>query len=74
VQERMTNQIATAIETHLDPAGVGVVITGHHSCMQARGIQAAGTMITSCMTGVLHNDSAARAEFLSISHARPSLG
>lgn len=69
VQERMTNQIADAIETHLDPAGVGVVITGSHSCMQARGIQSPGTMITSRMTGVMHDDPSTRAEFLSLSHA-----
>lgn len=69
VQERMTNDIAGALQEHLDPAGVGVVITGHHSCMNARGIKLHGTMITSTMLGVMRDEPETRAEFLSLSHA-----
>lgn len=66
VQERMTNQIAQAIEDHLDPLGVGVVVTGSHSCMSARGIQKDGTMVTSCLMGKMKTDAALRAEFLDL--------
>lgn len=70
VQERMTNQIADAIQTYLDPLGVGVVVTGKHSCMQARGIQKDGTMITSCLKGAMRTDATARAEFLSLAQTK----
>lgn len=66
VQERMTNQIAEAINNHLDPLGVGVVIKGNHSCMAARGIQRHGDMITSRLIGVMRNDPTVRAEFLNL--------
>lgn len=66
VQERMTDQIAQAIEQHLQPRGVGVVITGQHSCMCARGIKKHGTMITSRLTGDMKTDAAMRSEFLAL--------
>lgn len=66
VQERLTNQIADAIATHLDPLGVGVVIKGEHSCMNARGIKAEGTMVTSCLLGQMRDDGTVRAEFLAL--------
>lgn len=68
VQERLTNQIAEAIVEHLDPRGVGVVLTGHHTCMSARGIEKHGQMVTSCLLRDMRDDSAMRAEFLSLSH------
>lgn len=68
VQERLTDQIATAIMEHLDPLGVGVVLTGHHSCMSARGIQKDGSMITSALLGKMRTDPSVRAEFLSMCH------
>jgi len=67
VQERMTDQIAAALEEHLNPLGVGVLVTGNHSCMAARGIQKQGNMITSRLTGVMRTDQTARAEFLALS-------
>jgi len=67
IQERMTEQIAQAIMTHLSPLGVGVVVKAHHSCMGCRGIKQPDTrMSTSCMLGVLRDNPAARAELLSL--------
>lgn len=73
VQERMTNELAQALEQHLDPRGVGVVVTGYHSCMAARGIQTDGEMVTSAMLGAMRHDMSARAEFLAVSHLRTPL-
>lgn len=66
VQERMTNQIAHAIEHHLDPLGVGVVVRGNHSCMCARGIKKSGEMVTSSLLGQMRNDGTVRGEFLAL--------
>ena len=53
VQERMTNQIADAIEEALNPLGVGVVAEGAHMCMKMRGVEKQNaTMTTSSMRGV----------------------
>lgn len=65
VQERMTTQIANALEEHLKPRGVAVVLQCSHSCMSSRGIKAVGSVTTtSAMRGLLMDDHAARAEFL----------
>jgi GTP cyclohydrolase I len=54
VQERLTQQIADALSEHLDPAGVGVVVRGDHSCMSLRGSKATGArMETSELRGAL---------------------
>lgn len=67
VQERMTNQIAAAVQEHLDPVGVGVVISAHHSCMGCRGVrQPDATMVTSAMRGAFREDVSARQELLSL--------
>ena len=67
VQERLTEQIAEAIETHLQPAGVGVVIEATHSCMTCRGVRKPGaTMVTSALRGAIKDKAAARAEFLTL--------
>ena len=53
VQERMTNQIADAIEQALQPLGVGVVAEGEHLCMKMRGVEKQhSSMTTSAMRGV----------------------
>lgn len=68
VQERLTQQIASAMEVHLAPLGAGVVIRAHHSCMGCRGVrQPDAVMVTSSMLGVLRDRPEARAEFLSLS-------
>ena len=66
VQERMTNQIAQAMQDHLDPLGVGVVIRGNHSCMCARGIRKNGEMVTSSLMGQMRHDGTVRSEFLAL--------
>lgn len=65
IQERLTREIADAIETHLEARGVAVVIRAHHLCMGCRGVkQQESDMITSAMRGVLRSDAVARSEFL----------
>lgn len=64
VQERMTSQIAEAIETHLRPLGVGVVVRGRHSCCEHRGVRSENEMVTSDLRGVFRTKPEARAEFL----------
>ena len=67
VQERMTEQIAEAIDNVLQPLGVGVLIQAHHSCMSCRGIKQTNTnMTTSSLKGAFINEPEARAEFLSL--------
>jgi len=67
VQERMTRQVADAIEKHLDARGVGVVIRAHHLCMGCRGVRQQDTdMVTSSMLGTLRSDATSRSEFLQL--------
>jgi GTP cyclohydrolase I len=69
VQERMTEQIADAIETSLTPLGCGVVIRGHHSCMGLRGVlKPDAVMTTSSLRGLFFTDAITRGEFLSLAH------
>jgi GTP cyclohydrolase I len=65
IQERMTQQIAHAVETHLEARGVGVIVAAHHLCMSCRGVKLAGTqLVTSSMLGTLRNNAETRSEFL----------
>lgn len=67
VQERLTNQIADAIEEHLNPLGVGVLIRASHGCMTNRGVKIhGGETTTSALRGVLKKEASARAEFLQL--------
>jgi GTP cyclohydrolase I len=64
IQERMTVQIATALETALQPRGVAVVVDAHHMCMSARGVGKAGSsMRTSQFTGAFETDAELRNAF-----------
>ena len=66
VQERLTGQIANAMEEHLDTLGVGVVIKAKHSCMGCRGVRKpTGEMITSDLRGVFV-EGVVRSEFMSL--------
>ena len=68
VQERLTNQVADAIEEILDPLGVGVVIEGQHLCMMMRGVQKQdSSTITSAMRGNFKSDPRTRSEFIELS-------
>jgi len=63
VQERLTAQIADAIETTLDPRAVLVVIEAEHMCMEMRGVKKTGaSTVTSAVRGLFRDDPAARAE------------
>jgi GTP cyclohydrolase I len=67
IQERMTAQIANAIEDVLKPRGVAVVVKATHHCMVSRGIHKRGTdLVTSRMLGVFRDNSMTRGEFLSM--------
>ena len=67
IQEKMTAQIANAIDKVLQPQGVGVVIKAEHHCMTARGIMKPGTdLVTSRMLGVFRDSAITRQEFMSI--------
>ena len=70
VQERMTIQIAEAIESVLDPVGVAVLIEGSHMCMMMRGVQSQGSMVTSSMRGAFLNSPETRDEFLNCSRRK----
>jgi GTP cyclohydrolase IA len=67
IQEKMTAQIASAINDVLQPNGVAVVIEAAHQCMTTRGIHKPGTtMVTSHMLGGFRNDQSTRREFLAM--------
>ena len=71
VQERLTEQIADAIDEVLAPAGTGVVIEAYHLCMMRRGVAKQNSRtITSALRGVFRDDARTREEFLSLAHAR----
>ncbi|HMN38680.1 MAG TPA: GTP cyclohydrolase I FolE [Hyphomicrobium sp.] len=67
IQEKMTAQIANAIDTVLQPEGVGVVIKAEHHCMTTRGVHKHGTdMVTSRMLGAFRDNPMTRQEFLAM--------
>lgn len=67
IQERLTSQIAEAIQTHLRPKGVGVVIEAHHLCMALRGVEKQHCRaVTSAMLGCFRSRQETRMEFLSL--------
>jgi GTP cyclohydrolase IA len=67
VQERLTKQVADLVQDELAPKGVGVVIEAEHQCMSIRGVHARGAKtVTSTMYGLLRDNPASRAEFLSL--------
>jgi len=71
VQERLTREVAAAVETALRPRGVGVVIEAEHLCMSMRGVQKPGSRtVTSTLLGEMGRDPARRAEFLSLVRQR----
>ena len=64
VQERLTCQVADAVETVLDPIGVAVRVQAEHLCMTMRGIKKPGSrMVTSVTRGAFRDNPATRAEF-----------
>ncbi len=74
VQERLTRQIADAIQDAIDPQGVGVVMEARHLCMMMRGVEKQhSSTVTSAMVGIFHQQNT-RAEFLSLVQSRPQHG
>ena len=71
VQERLTEEVAAAIDDVLAPLGVGVVIEAYHLCMMMRGVEKQNSRtITSALRGVFRDDARTREEFLSLAHAK----
>ncbi len=71
VQERLTTEIADALQGVLEPEGVGVVIEATHLCMAMRGVEKQNSSaVTSSMTGCLRDDDKSRNEFLSLIRRR----
>ncbi len=67
VQERLTAEVAQAIQDTLDPLGVAVVINAQHGCMTGRGVRTPGVgMVTSRMMGCFLNDNRSRKEILAL--------
>jgi GTP cyclohydrolase I len=71
IQERMTSQIASAIEEKIDPQGVGVIVEARHLCMQMRGVEKQHSKaVTSAMLGAFRHNKQTRDEFLALARRR----
>ena len=71
IQEKLTAQIANAIQDVLEPRGVAVVIEAAHQCMTTRGVHKPGvTMVTSRMLGAFRDDPSTRRELLAMIGSR----
>jgi GTP cyclohydrolase I len=69
VQERLTTQIAEALQAALKPVGVGVVVEAVHFCMMMRGVEKQNSKaVTSCMLGSFRSRRETREEFLQLLH------
>jgi GTP cyclohydrolase I len=71
IQERMTSQIAAAIQDKIAPQGVGVIVEARHLCMQMRGVEKQhGQAVTSAMLGAFRDNKQTRDEFLALVRPR----
>ena len=67
IQEKLTAQVAEAIQDILDPKGVGVVVVSEHSCMTMRGVNTPGSRLTtSHLLGEVRDDPRTRQEFFAL--------
>jgi len=67
IQERLTSQIARALEEKIAPQGVGVIVEARHLCMQMRGVEKQhGQAVTSAMLGAFRENKQTRDEFLAL--------
>ena len=75
VQERLTMQIADALQGLLKPQGVAVVLEASHMCMVMRGVQKPGSWtVTSAMRGVFAEDARTREEFMNLIRHKANFG
>lgn len=73
IQERLTSQVAEAIQEKISPEGVGVIIEARHLCMQMRGVEKQhGQAVTSAMLGGFRHNKQTRDEFLALIRPRKS--
>jgi GTP cyclohydrolase I len=73
IQERLTSQIAAAIQEKISPEGVGVIIEARHLCMQMRGVEKQhGQAVTSAMLGGFRHNKQTRDEFLALVRTKQS--
>jgi GTP cyclohydrolase I len=71
LQERLTRQIAEALNEVLEPDGVAVVIEARHLCMEMRGVEKQDSdTLTSCMLGAFRDDARTRSEFFELIHKK----
>lgn len=73
VQERLTRQVAEALQTALEPQGVAIVMEATHMCMVMRGVQKPGSWtVTSAMLGAFQEEQKTREEFLNLIRHQPA--
>jgi GTP cyclohydrolase I len=72
IQEKLTKEIADAVEVSIGAKGVAVVVEAKHLCMMMRGVEKQNSvMMTSVMTGIFREDRSTRMEFLNLINRRP---
>lgn len=75
VQERLTSEIAEAINELIEPQGVAVVVEAQHLCMAMRGVERQNSLaVTSAMLGAFRDDARTRSEFLNLVRSGSKLG
>lgn len=66
LQEDYLYQLSYLLNSHLKPAGTGIIVIGHHGCMRCRGIKSQGSFCNSELTGSFRDNEKIRSEFYSL--------